>query len=642
MSLIRQFWLLLVAALALAFAGSVAIGVNALRETLQSQLRIRNSDNATILALALSQLRGEPEAMTALVRAQFDTGAFQQIGLALSDGRELSLRRDPATPADAPAWFVAVAPIESVPGRAQVSDGDRASASVLLAGHAAFAHDELWQASLRIAAALSMVGVLVGLIGASVIRRIRRPLDKVVAHAKTLEKGEFLNVPESRALELRVLTRAMNGMVARLKMIFEAQAQQVEYMRQQANGDALTGLSNRKHFMGQLTAALQREDGAAEGGLVLLRVIDLAGLNRNLGHDGVDRVLAAIAQALKAYTERVRGSHLGRLNGSDFALCLPVGGVAKETALAMSEALRVLLPSFGPGFGVAFGAVELQRDRDLAHMLALADAALAQAESRGAFAVELGGADRQALALLGESAWQQRIADALRQERARLVAFPLIDVRGQLIHLECPLRLQFEPQGAFEEAARWLSMALRVRLTAAVDERAVALALAASARDGLPRCVNLATASLGDSGFAARLRAQVLAAPAAGRLLSVEVPESAVLERFEWVQELSRQLRPCGVLLGVEHAGERVERIDRLYEAGLDFVKLDVVTTQGVLGDAQRASFVRSVVAMLHGLSLRVHAEGVADAADAQVLWTLGLDGVCGAGASAVHGEAVA
>ena len=55
MSLIRQIGLLLLATLVLAWAGSVAVNVQSVRETLQTQLRLKNSDNATALALVLSQ-----------------------------------------------------------------------------------------------------------------------------------------------------------------------------------------------------------------------------------------------------------------------------------------------------------------------------------------------------------------------------------------------------------------------------------------------------------------------------------------------------------------------------------------------------------------------------------------------------------
>ena len=126
-------------------------------------------------------------------------------------------------------------------------------------------------------------------------------------------------------------------MVSRLKLVFEAQARQVESLRHQAHCDTLTGLSNRKHFMAQLSGLREREDGSSEGGLVLLRVLNLAELNRLYGHETTDRVLLAVAQALATYQDRSSSCQAGRLNGSDFALCLPAGGLAQETASALVE-----------------------------------------------------------------------------------------------------------------------------------------------------------------------------------------------------------------------------------------------------------------------------------------------------------------
>jgi diguanylate cyclase (GGDEF)-like protein len=642
MSLIRQIWLLLLGSLLLAFIGSVTVTVGSARDTLETQLRLKNSDNAAALALVLSQQKGDPQLMELLMAAQFDTGFYRMIRFTGMKDEVLFVREGKQTPSHAPEWFVSLLPIDSSPGVAQVSDGWRPLGAVQVVSHTAFGHDDLWRGSMRAALALAGVGAVATLLALGVVRRIRRPLDQTVAQAHSLVNGEFVTVQEPSVPELQRLTRAMNTMVARLKLVFEAQTQQVETLRRQANCDSLTGLSNRKHFMGQLTATLQREDGTAEGGLVLLRVIDLAGINRQIGHKAADRMIMSISQALNTYTERAHGCHLGRLNGSDFALCLPVGGVAQETAQALCEALKVVLPAFGPGIGVAAGAVELRRDREVAAVMSAADTALARAESRGAFAVELGDGESAGLGLMGEEAWRHAIADALLSERARLVSFPVIDRARQLVHLECPLRLQMERDGVFEVAARWLPLAVRAQLTAQIDERAVALALAATAQDGEPRCVNLSAASLSDSSFAPRLRGLLLASPQASRLLFLEVPESAAVEHFERVQELGRQLRPCGIQLGLEHAGERLSRLDRLFEAGIDYVKLDAAVVFGVAGDAERADFVRSVLAMLHGLSLKVYAEGVAEAADAEALWGLGLDGMTGPWASAQRADLVA
>lgn len=630
MSLIRQIWLLLLGTVLLAFAGSVTVSVESARGYLQTQLRLKNADNATSLALALSQQKGDAELMGLLMSAQFDTGFYRRIRFTAADGSVPFVREAQATTLSAPDWFVSLAPIESEPGVAQVSDGWRALGKVEVVSHTFFAHDELWASSLRSALALAVVGLIAGGVAMVVVRRIRRPLDSTVEQAHALVAGEFRTVPEPRVPELQRLTRAMNTMVNRLRVTFQAQAEQLDSLHKQANCDRLTGVSNRAHFLGQLGAALQREDGTAEGGLVLLRVLDLAGMNRHLGHAGADRVITTIAQALRPYSERAKGCFLGRLNGSDFALCLPVPGVARETAQALADALGVMLPSVGGGAAVCMGAIELRRDMTPGLVMSAADAALARAESRGAFAVELGNEPANSVAMLGEGAWRQRIREALAQGRVHLVSFPVVNVRNDLIHLECPLRLQLEEQGAFEPAARWLPLAMRSKLTVDVDERALALALAESGSDGQARCVNLSPASLLDSGFSSRLRALLWDSPRVARLIWLEVAESAAVEHFDLLQELSRQLRPTGVRLGLEHAGERLGLIPRLFEAGLDYVKLDAAMIAGVGSDEHRATFVRGTVTLLHGLSLQVYAEGVADAADAKVLWDCGIDGATG------------
>lgn len=647
MSLIRQIWCLLLASLLLASAGGVGVVVVTARDTLQTQLKLKNNDNAQALALSLSQQKGEVELMNLLMAAQFDTGYYRQIGFVGSDGKPGFTRSADLVASSAPAWFVTLLPIESTPGVAQVSDGWRALGAVTVVSQTAFAHDELWLGSLRAAAALLAVTFASALVARAVVARIRRPLDQSVLQAQSIVDGKFIRVPEPRTPELQRVTRAMNSMVARLKTVFEAQAQQVEALRRQAHADPLTGLANRQHFMGQLAVSLHREDGALKSGLVLLRVIDLAGINRRLGHAATDRVIESVAQVLESYVKRVDGCHAGRLNGSDFALCLPVGGVATETAQATAEALRVVLAAFGPGLGVALGAVEVQHGRQVGEVMTAADLALARAESQGEFAIETGsvsGTDEDALRdaqMQGEAAWREGIVEALSHRRMSLVQYPLINQQFELIHLECPLRMQLMPQGAMETAARWLPLAMRARLTAAIDERAVELALAAMDDDEVPRCVNLSSASLRESSFAPRLRSLLAAAPASARRLWLEVPEAAAAEQFDQVQELGRQLRPFGTRIGLEHAGELLTRIDRLFEGGLDYVKLGAAAVAGVAADEGRAGYVRGVVSMLHGLSIAVYAEGVVDPADARVLWRTGVDGITGPWASALRADLV-
>jgi EAL domain-containing protein (putative c-di-GMP-specific phosphodiesterase class I)/GGDEF domain-containing protein len=562
--------------------------------------------------------------------AQFDTGYYQRIRLIGADGTLLFEREAPSAPLRAPGWFAALVPVVSAPGSAQVSDSWRAIGTLEVVSQAAYAHDELWRGSVRSALALALVGVIAGALAYVGVRRIRGPLDATVGQAESLQRGEYVRLAEPRIPELRRVTVAMNSMVDRLRSVFESQAAQVEQLRRQASADSLTGLATRAYFLAQLHASLQREDGSASGGLVLLRVLDLAELNRRLGRPGADGLIAAIAQTLQTYTERVRGAFAGRLNGSDFALALPLGGVAGESARAVVELLRSALPGLDATAAVAAGAIETTHGAALAELMGAADLALARAESAGPFSVEAADAGDAPWARLGERAWRERVRDALLGGRVRLATYPVVDAQGRLLHLECPLRMQLDEDGRFEAAAHWMPLAMRSRLTSEVDERALALALADIAHDGRPRSINLSPASLADSGFAARLRAALLAMPREARSVWIEINEVAAVEHFDLVRELSRQLRPTGARFGLEHAGERLGAIDHLFEAGLDYVKLDTAVAQGVAVDATRAGFVKSLVTMLHSLALQVYVEGVTDERDAQALWSLGVDGLTG------------
>lgn len=636
MSLIRQIWLLLLTTLLLAFAGSVTVAVLSARDTMQTQLGIKNNDNAATLAMSLSQQQGDAASMGLLIAAQFDTGFFRSIRLRGPDGALLFERQSQAAQAlAAPRWFVDLLAIEAAPGTAQVSDGWRALGAVEVQSQTAFVHDDLWSASLRTAATLAVVGLFAGLIGTLAVLRIRRPLDATVAQAEALVSGRFVSVAEPRVPELRRLTGAMNAMVTRVQAQFEAQAGMVESLRRQATCDVLTGLANRQHFLGLLGAALQREDGTSEGGLILLRLTDLAEVNRAHGHVHTDRILVTIARALQVYADGVQGCFIGRLNGSDFAMSLPVRGAITETAQAMSDGLAVALATQGAGLNVAIGAVEVRRGAAVAAAMALADDALARAESRRGFAVVVGEQQPPGPRAGGEASWRVQIAEALAQGRTRLVNFPLVDQAGKLLSLECPLRIQLDPGGAFDVAARWLPLALRGRLTPATDLNAVALALEAIRIDARPRCINVSPASLADGGFAVHLRELLGTQPGVADQIWLEVPEAAAIDHFVLLQELGRQIRPLGVRLGLEHAGERLGKIERLMELGLDYVKLDAAVVHAVGDDAARATFVASTVTMLHGLGLAVYAEGVASETDARALWDCRLDGLTGPWVSA-------
>jgi EAL domain-containing protein (putative c-di-GMP-specific phosphodiesterase class I) len=203
------------------------------------------------------------------------------------------------------------------------------------------------------------------------------------------------------------------------------------------------------------------------------------------------------------------------------------------------------------------------------------------------------------------------------------------------LNRECPLRVRIEGLADAVPAAQWLPMARRAQLTARIDLVAVNLALQAMAKDGMARAVNLCPSSLRDSSLMPQLRALLEAHAALAPGLWLEVAEVGALRDLKLLRELVSMAHARGAKVGLEHAGEHLSDTDVLLEAGLDFVKLDASFTEGLAQDHARAQHVAGTVRMLHGIGIKTFAEGVANQADAQMLWHCGVEGLTGPFASA-------
>jgi diguanylate cyclase (GGDEF)-like protein len=626
MSLIRRVSLLMLLVVVLALIGGVVTTLIAARDTLQAQLVVKNRDNAQSLALALSQQKGDAALMELVLAAQFDTGHYRRIEWVGTDGRSVFRREAQASATRAPGWFARALPVDAEPGVAQLSDGWRAIGQLQLVSQSAYALDALWRAGLRAAELLALVGLIGGALAAWGLRAIRRPLDAAVEQAEALQKGQFVTVAEPGVAELKPLARSMNTMVGRLSTMFDAQAKQVEALRQQAQTDALTGLFNRRQFMLEASQRFESSSGDAQA-LLLWRVQDLDHLNRRIGHAAVDQMLRTLAQTL-ASSDQDDQPLLGRLNGSDFVLA-----VSRLDAEALARALMARVRGAVSGYGgapaVVVGVAEAAQSVGLPAAMAAADRALAQAEAEGPYAVAArtcaGGAPTQ-----GEGDWQRQLLQALDEQRSSLAEYPVRDAAGVLVHLDCPLRVQLRRDGALESAASWLALATRSRLTTALDQRVVSLALQQIERDGVARCVNLAPASLRATEFVAALSLQLQAAPAAAAKLWIDIPEVLAVSHPGVIQEVTRRWRPLGVRVGLEHAGAALAGMTRLYELGLDYVRIDARYLSGIGHDASVRRHAEGLVALLRGIGLGVYAEGVSLPDDLRVLWSLGFDGATG------------
>ncbi|TAF80246.1 MAG: diguanylate cyclase, partial [Curvibacter sp.] len=477
MSMYRQLWLAIIASMLLALGGGLLASLLSARGYLESQLSIKNTDNATALALSLSQSNPDPVTVDLVTASLFDSGHYELIRIVDPGGKVIAERIATEGELDAPRWFVNLLPIHSAPGQAQISSGWKQFGTVTLISHSRFAYGALWKSAYEMALALSLAGVVGGYLGSLVLSRLRKPLNTVIEQAVAITQRRFVTVEEPEVPELKQLAVAMNATVGRLKAMFDDEAARLEQVRQEANFDPVTGLANRGHFMARLRQCLDAED-SADGLLLMIRLADLAGINRRLGRAATDDLLRLTATVVRNAAGADSRAFAARLNGADFALMLP--GVVDARTVA-DHVLTILIQEAAPfvegGSTASIGVGRFVRGEDLGGLLARVDGALAAAEaSQGDGVQEAVATGSDDLPRTAEQ-WALMIGRALQHGWVRLISFPVVSMQGQLSHRECPLRLMFDERGEWLPAGRFLPIAERLKLTADLDLTAVDLGI---------------------------------------------------------------------------------------------------------------------------------------------------------------------
>jgi diguanylate cyclase (GGDEF)-like protein len=634
MSLFRQLWLSIITLTVFVFLGSFLVSVLSARNYLEEQLLIKNGDNAAALALSLSQLpEKDPVTVALMVSAQFDTGHYQEIRLVDPSKQVIAEQRDATPVSGAPDWFVKLLPIRVQPGIAQVQDGWKQFATVSVLSHSQFAYRELWQGAWRMVVWFLLAAVLAGIIGTWLLRFITRPLNQVVDQANALTERRFTTVAEPNAAELKSVVRAMNSMVARIKQMFAEETARLAELRARLNRDAVTQLHNREYFMGRLREALESDDSAPDGTLLILRLKNLGEISGRLGHQGTDRLLCDIAGQLKKRCDGHDKWLPARLNGPDFAILAQNQSDPAALAAQLAEAMAGLQEGSYPEIGELFsiGALRYQRGDQIGAQLAGVDQLLAQAELKGANLWQASEDETLVGAALPAEAWRDLISRALSENRIKLINFPVLEAHGaSALHHEGVVRLQTETDGPWRPAGDFMHFAVRLNLTTSLDLGVVRLALDELRQRAGNFAVNLSAETVADWSFHGRLASLLKGQGDLCHRLWVEVPVYGAVNHAEAFRDLCRTLKQLGCKVGLEQFGRKLSEIDKFADLGIDYVKVDPSFVRGIENNPGNRELLQGVCKMVHSIGIMTIAVGVQTQAELDAIVALGFDGITG------------
>ncbi len=408
--------------------------------------------------------------------------------------------------------------------------------------------------------------------------------------------------------------------------------------------DPLTRLPGHTTFAQRVDAAVESLDDGQQVGVLVLVIDRGTELTDSLGKDGMDRLIASLADRLREalslpeLTAHAAALSPGYLGNGEFALLLP--GLSDETnGVLLADTVRrhlsgrhsitdIDLPvTLSCGFTASGDA------RTAAEHLVPAAAAAAHAGTRrGGDRVESSSPDAAA----GAAERLRREAELRRgieQGELRVHYQPIMSLDDGVVGAEALVRWE-HPELGFQSPADFLPLAEESGLVVPLGWEVLRQSCQQLAgwRKELPDAsdlrvsVNLSPRQLMQDDMVMRVEAALDDSGLDPTALSLEITEVGMVMDTETAATQLRRLREMGVGVSIDDFGTGYSSLLQLRKLPVDTLKVDRQFVDGLLTDPDDAVIVSASISLAIALRLKVVAEGVETAEQAEELRRLGCD----------------
>jgi diguanylate cyclase (GGDEF)-like protein/PAS domain S-box-containing protein len=397
--------------------------------------------------------------------------------------------------------------------------------------------------------------------------------------------------------------------------------QMLEYVTHLATHDQLTGLVGRALLQDK---TIQAVDLARRYGTkVAVFVIDLdqfKRINDSLGHSAGDQILIETASRLR---RAVRSTDVvARVGGDEFVVVMPditsvadveqcaanlVARLAPE--ISIDEHLMQVTASVGVCIYPDFAA-------DAKHLLKRADSAMYAAKESGRNQHQIFSED-----MLKESADRLSMEHALRHALANgefcMHYQPQISLTtGAVTGMEALLRWTHPRLGNIAPT-QFIALAEETGLIVPIGEWAFMTAC----REGkalqdelgmdLTVSVNLSPRQFQQGNLVQIIENSLAKSGLPARNLEIEITENMLMVNSGGNLDKLQKIRELGVRISIDDFGTGFCSFSYLLQYQVDRLKIDQSFVKKAVTDTNAAAVVRTIIAMSHGLNIRVVAEGV-------------------------------
>lgn len=386
----------------------------------------------------------------------------------------------------------------------------------------------------------------------------------------------------------------------------------------------LTNLPNRQFFVKQLEQDIfhaQRDNSLLA--IVSINLDQFKQINDSFGHAMGDELLQIVADKLQAHTSA--GDTVAHMGADEFLFVLP----SIRSAQTAADFAQRLIESFASEaimlgdneviitacMGIALYPLDGVEANTL---LKNVDAALhhAKEEGRSSFQYYTKQMNANAWAIL------QLKTDLRRaQEREEFVLFyqPKVDLTGRkIIGMEVLLRWQSHEHGLIG-SDELMTLLEETGLSLPVGEW---MLRTACKQARIWQQLNLPAMRIAINISASQFRQLDLATiiqtifkennldPSMG-ILELGLPESLLIKNMEWAITTLYKLHDFGIRFSINDFGTGYSSFSYLKRFPINMLKIDQSFVRNIISDSGDAAIVNAIIALGHGLGLKVIAEGV-------------------------------